>query len=45
MKNVAKAVVVCLVLGQVALVSGCARRCGEPMPCKVERMERVTCPK
>ena len=47
MKNVAKAVVVGLVLIPMVLTAGCARRCGDPcgMPCKVERVCKEVCPK
>lgn len=41
MKNVAKAVIVGLVLGSVAFLGGCAKRCcAEPCasPCAVEKM-------
>lgn len=38
MKNVAKAVVVGLVLVPMVFLGGCAKRCGDPAPCKVERI-------
>jgi hypothetical protein len=42
MKKVAKAVVVGLVLGSVAILGGCAKRCGEPCerPCAVEKCKQ-----
>lgn len=40
MKNVAKVVVLSMVLGSIAFLSGCARRCAEPCatPCGVEKV-------
>jgi len=41
MKNVAKVVVLGLVLAPIAFLSGCAKRCGEPvMQHKVEKIKK-----
>jgi len=41
MKNVAKVVVMALVLAPIALLGGCAKKCcpEKPRPCHVEKMK------
>lgn len=49
MKNVSKAVVVGLLMVlSLGMLAGCAKRCCEPNPCRVEppcAMKRECCPK
>jgi len=40
MKKVVKLMLLGMVIAPIAFVSGCAKRCGEPVPHKLEQVKR-----